>query len=108
MNLSRGVSTKSLLAHGEGVGTTKMTNGLQTEDKLQTERGRDEERIDKTYRENATELTYLTIVFIGYSADEPCHLSKPVEVSKFLFKTSRSLCCYLIRHVCLVFLESCI
>ena len=39
MNLSGGVSTKSLLAHGEGGGGTKMTNGLQTEDKLQTEGG---------------------------------------------------------------------
>ena len=38
MNLNGGVSTKSLLAHGEG-GGTKMTNGLQTEDKLQTEGG---------------------------------------------------------------------
>ena len=38
MNLSGGVNTKSLLAHGEG-GGTKMTNGLQTEDKLQTEGG---------------------------------------------------------------------
>ena len=38
MNLSGGVSTKSLLAHGEG-GGAEMTNGLQTEDKLQTEGG---------------------------------------------------------------------
>ena len=37
MNLNGGVSTKSLLAHREG--GTKMTNGLQTEDKLQTEGG---------------------------------------------------------------------